>query len=67
MSYTIGLLNPREIQGVIDLRGRLLEEIKPVESREEDLKELKIFIAHGKKDNTLPVGYARTAKKYLEN
>ena len=66
MGYTVGLLNPKDVQGVIALSGRLLEEIKPVVTKNEDLQKLKIFIAHGIQDNTLPIGYARTAKSYLE-
>lgn len=65
MSYTIGLLNPREVKGVIALSGRMLEEIKPILSTHEDLKNLQMFIAHGVHDNTLPVEYARAAKTYL--
>ena len=67
MSYTIGLLDPQEIQGVIALGGRMLEEIKPIVTGNKDLKKLKVFIAHGVQDNTLPVGYARAAKSYLED
>ena len=66
MSYTIGLLNPKDIKGVIALGGRMLEEIKPIVTRNEDLKKLRVFISHGTQDNTLPVGYARAAKNYLE-
>lgn len=65
MSYTIGLLNPRDIKGVIALGGRMLEEIKPMLSPNEDLRKLRVFIAHGVQDNTLQVGYARAAKTYL--
>jgi len=67
MSYSIGLLHPQEIKGVIALSGRMLDEIKPELTPTEDLKKLKVFIAHGVQDNTLQIGYARTAKTYLES
>lgn len=67
MSYSIGLTNPNEIMGIISLSGRLLEEVRPLITLNEDLQKLKVFIAHGIQDNTLPVAYAREAKQYLEN
>lgn len=63
MSYSIGLTAPAEVRGIFVLSGRLLDEvrslIKPTGS-------LRVFIAHGKADGTLPVQYARDAKAYLE-
>lgn len=67
MSYSVGLTNPGEIMGIISLSGRLLEEVRPLITLNEDLRKLKVFIAHGVQDNTLPVAYAREAKQYLEN
>ncbi len=46
--------------------GRVLDEIKPVITQSEALQHLRIFIAHGVQDNTLPVTYAREAKAYVE-
>lgn len=68
MSYSIGLTHPDEVRGVIALSGRLLDEIKPLvlAGEKKYLEELKVFIAHGVQDRTLPVHYARTAKEYLE-
>jgi len=67
MSYSIGLTSPANIQGIICLSGRLLEEVKPLVVKNNDLQQLKVFIAHGIQDNTLPIHYAREAKTYLEN
>lgn len=65
MSYSIGLTDPDSVQGIIALSGRLLEEIKPFAAQKDELKKLKVFIAHGKQDRTLDVTYAREAKNYL--
>lgn len=67
MSYSIGLTHPNEVKGVIALSGRVLDEIKPVVAKEEYLQRLKVFVAHGVQDNTLPVHYAREAKYYFED
>lgn len=68
MSYGIALTHPDEVQGLIALSGRLLDEIKPFVFAGEKsyLKGLKVFIAHGVQDTVLPVYYARAAKEYLE-
>jgi phospholipase/carboxylesterase len=66
MSYSIGLLYPDEVKGIIAFSGRLLEEIKPLGKKDAYLKKTKVFIAHGIHDTTLPVFYARAAKSYLQ-
>ncbi|MDF3077878.1 MAG: serine esterase [Sphingobacteriaceae bacterium] len=66
MSYTTGLSHPGKVTGVIALSGRLLDEIKPVLSKDEYPQKLRVFVAHGTHDGTLPVAYAREAKAYLE-
>jgi phospholipase/carboxylesterase len=67
MSYSVGLTNSKDIKGIIALSGRLLVEIRPAIMKNDDVQQLKVFIAHGVQDNTLPVQYAREAKLYLEN
>jgi phospholipase/carboxylesterase len=67
MSFSVGLLNPKEIKGVIAFSGRLLEEIKPMVRKVDHLQQLKVFLAHGVQDNTLPVHYAKQAKDYIES
>lgn len=66
MSYSIGLTNPIEVKGIIALSGRLLEEIRPIVAKNNDVQHLKVFVAHGVYDNTLPIHYAREAKTYLQ-
>ena len=67
MSYSIGLTRPDLIKGIAMMSGRLLEEIRSSIIKSHEVKQLKIFIAHGIQDNTLSVQYAREAKLYLEN
>jgi phospholipase/carboxylesterase len=67
MSLSIGLTHPKDIQGIIAFSGRLLEEIKPLIKKNNFLQQLKVFVAHGVQDNTLPVYYARQAKDYIES
>ena len=67
MSFNVGLTNPKEVQGIISLSGRLLGEIRPIMSKSYDLQKLRVFVAHGVQDNTLTIQYAREAKTYLEN
>lgn len=66
MSYSVGLSNPREVDGVIAFSGRILEEIQSSVMAVRELKNLKVFVAHGAQDGTLPVHYAREAKRILE-
>lgn len=66
MSCSIGLLYPEKIKGVICLSGRILQEIRSDVKKENELLQLKIFLAHGTQDGTLPIAFAREAKIYLE-
>ncbi len=66
MSYTIGLTQPELVTGVLAFSGRILQEIRPLVAAPALLKDLRVLIAHGTQDGTLPVHYAREAKTYLE-
>lgn len=67
MSYSIGLTYRNEVQGIIALSGRILNEIRAFVKKDNDLQKLKVFVAHGVQDNTLPIHYSRQAKDYLES
>lgn len=67
MSYSIGLLYPERIKGMIALSGRLLEENKAQVNVSEKVLNKKIFISHGTNDRILSVEYARSVKGYLES
>ncbi|TGM52552.1 alpha/beta hydrolase [Leptospira vanthielii] len=67
MSYSIGLLYPERIKGIIALSGRLLEENKAQVIVSEKILNKKIFISHGTNDRVLSVEFARSVKGYLES
>lgn len=66
MSYSIGLTDPKILKGIIALSGRILHEIRPGVVNNPQLQQLKVFIAHGSQDGTLPVFYAKEAIEYLK-
>ena len=66
MSYSVGLGNPEEVDGVISFSGRILEDVQRSTTPANEHKDLRIFLAHGIQDNTLPIHYARQAKCWLE-
>ncbi len=66
MSYAIGLTKPELIKGAMIMSGRLLEEIKPLIQKTDELKKIKIFISHGTSDPVLSIDYARSANTYLK-
>lgn len=65
MSYSIGLTQPKSVNGIVALSGRLLTEIQPLVKKGDELTKLKVFVAHGTQDRTLGIAYAREAKTYL--
>ncbi|EOQ96276.1 serine hydrolase [Leptospira wolbachii serovar Codice str. CDC] len=67
MSYSIGLLHPEKVKGIIALSGRLLEENKAQVTVSEKVLSKKVFISHGTNDRVLSVDYARSVKGYLES
>jgi phospholipase/carboxylesterase len=66
MAFSIGLTRPDLLKGIGVMSGRLLDEIKPVIDKTEQLKKLKIFISHGTSDYVLNIEYARYALQYLK-
>ena len=66
MSYSVGLTEPGIVTGIVAISGRLLPEIKPFVSQHDSLNKLRVFVAHGQQDGTLPIHYAEEAKDYLK-
>jgi phospholipase/carboxylesterase len=66
MSFSIGLPHPDLVKGIVGLSGRVLTEIRPAVHTGAELSGLRVMIAHGTADGTLPVAYAREAKEYLQ-
>lgn len=66
MSYSVALTRPDLIKGMVAISGRLLEEIKPKVVDDTKIKNLNLFIVHGKNDNVLSIDYARNANEFLK-
>lgn len=67
MSYNVALTNPEKVAGIAVMSGRLMPEIKPLVVADERLKQLQIFVSHGKQDNVLKFAYAEEAVAYLKS
>lgn len=66
MASTIGLTQPDKISGIAIFSGRFIHEIQPYISKSDKIKNLKCFLAHGNKDDLLPVAYAYENLKELD-
>lgn len=65
LSYSVGLTQPDLVHGIGILSGRLLDEVKPGIASQEKLKNLHVFVSHGKSDDVVPVDLARNSVLYL--
>jgi phospholipase/carboxylesterase len=66
MSYEVGLTGPEKLKGIGVLSGKILPPLKPLIKSTPALKQLKIFIAHGTKDDRIPFDDGRSASDYLK-
>jgi phospholipase/carboxylesterase len=66
MAYSVGLMYPKLVKGIVVMSGRLLDEVKPLIVVNDILAGLKIFILHGTNDNVLDIQYARDSYTYLK-
>lgn len=67
MSYSVALTAPEKITRIAVMSGRLLPEVKPLIASNDKLKQLKVFVSHGKSDNVLSYQYAIDAVDYLKS
>lgn len=67
MSFSVGLTRPDKVKGVIALSGRVLSDIKPKIAEQNKLKDLKVLVIHGTKDEVLSINYARQSKHLLDS
>jgi len=67
MSYTIGLLHPELVKGLVILSSRMLPEITPLVTKKPAHENLRAFVAHGTLDASMPVSCAREARELLQN
>lgn len=66
MSLSVGLSQPELVKGIAVMSGRLLNEVKPLISKNKSLKQLKVFISHGTNDQVLDIQHARNCVAYLK-
>lgn len=67
MAYSAFLTYPEKLAGIAAWSGRLLEEVKEFAKPITALNQPQIFIAHGVKDEVLPIHYARAAHAYFQS
>lgn len=67
MSYSVGLSSPEKVKGIVAIGGRILDEVKAFIKPTTELKKIHVLIAHGEKDNTMPISYANQAFAYLSS
>jgi len=67
MASAISLTMPEKIVGFGVFSGRFVYELKPYISSSVSLKSLKCFLAHGNKDNMLPITYAKENQQMLQS
>lgn len=67
MSYTMGLVRPNKIKGVVAIAGRLLEQTKSIIASRVALQKIRFFILQGTDDNMMPLQYGMDAAAFLES
>lgn len=67
MCYSAFLTYPKKLIGIAAWSGRLLEEVKEFAKPAASLASAGLFIAHGTKDEVLPIHYARDAYNYFSS
>jgi phospholipase/carboxylesterase len=65
MSYTMGLIRPNKIKGVVAIAGRLLDQTKSIIASKEALKQIQFLIFQGTQDTVMPMHYGNEAADYL--
>ncbi len=66
MAYSVGLTRPDKVRGIAVLSGRMLDELKPKISSNDQLQHLKVLIAHGTSDKVLDIHYAHDGYMLLK-
>ncbi len=65
MSYAIALTQPEIVKGIAVMSGRIPEELKPMVSKSSALKNVRLFISHGKNDPVINYATALAAVDFL--
>lgn len=66
LSASVGLTRPEAVAGFGLLSGRILPELEPVLAPRERLSGVRGFVAHGRLDDKLPLGWAERAHAWLD-
>lgn len=66
MSYEIALCKPERVKGIIVLGGRFPDGLENRIAKKEQLKNLRIFIAHGTEDKRIDFKKAEEANEFLK-
>ncbi len=68
MSYDVGLYNPGKVKGIAPLSGRIFSSVRQnIKNASPQMKQLRVFIAHGAADNRINVAEGRAANSYLKS
>ncbi len=68
MSYDVGLYNPGKIKGIAPLSGRIFSSVRQnIKNASPQMKQLKVFIAHGTADNRINIAEGKAANSYLKS
>ncbi len=68
MSYEVGLYNPGKVKGIAPLSGRIFSSVRQnIKNASPQMKQLKVFIAHGTADNRINVAEGKAANSFLKN
>lgn len=67
LSYAVGLTRPDMVKGIAPLSGKIAKETNASLASADALKSLKVFIAHGEKDQIISVEESRKAVSLLKD
>jgi len=66
MSYQVGLTNPSLLRGIGVLSGTIYPSLKPMVKKSDALRKLKVFVAHGSKDERISYADGKAACNYVK-
>lgn len=66
MAFHMALNYPKNINGILALSGRIMEESKNIKTNAEALSKVKIFVAHGLSDNVIDYKEAEKSVDFLK-
>ena len=67
MSFSVMLTQPDILAGVVGMSGRILPEIKPIMTAEENLKDFPVLVVHGSNDQVIPISNGQASNELLSS